>query len=324
VHVGSNWTLSGYGNGSTVKWGFYSDVSGATYGGESSPSTSSIPGTLVYYLLAKVPGTTDVLVAKNTSVNPEFGAPTQSFQVSYQKSDTSMLWQTPTQSGLVQDMQTKGSGQNAYVSTSTTLSLFDSGGNAQWTKPFALTRFLLDTNGLYFVTSTSDSRGFTYSHYDLAADSPAQWSTTVHGTSSSGYAGYPSLKIIGNALCLASPIPDTGYGSDMDVRRYVIGAALSSLAPSTGTATVHSNKTITLKVSLNEPASAGGQLVSLSSSNSKLLFANNATTSSVAIPNGSLYALVTLHCGPVSQNTSSTVTASLSGVSRTLNVSVLP
>jgi hypothetical protein len=324
AHVAGNWILAGYDPlTSGVKWGYYDDVTGATFGGDSDPNSNDIPGIANYYVLTPVPNSTDVIVARNTMSNDGFTT-TNSYRVTYRHITGVNAWQTATGDGLVQNIQCLGAGSNVYLNTRDHLQMLNSQGVSQWNKPFVCDTFFLDATGFYSFHSLSSSNAVNYSRYDLLADDPPQWTTNVGGTSATLYSGFASAVARNSTLCVAASVGDNNTGYDIDVRRFVTGTALSSIASNKGAASLHSSGSLVLKVSLNQPAGKGGILINLTSANSKLLFANNTTAMSLAIPNGSLYALVTLHAGVVTQNTSAVVTGTSNGIARSVTVSILP
>jgi hypothetical protein len=175
-----------------------------------------------------------------------------------------------------------------------------------------------DSTGEYLLYTDSNSRKRLIA-VRIGPAGTILWNLNTATTAGapSSFSGYLDAQIQDGNLYTLAALPQF---YQLAVQRYVRGTALLSI----GGGTVSSNSTITLKVSLNAAAPAGGSLVKMTSNNGKLLFPNNLTSYSLAIPAGSTYANVVVHSATVATNTSVTVSGNLNGVIRASLVSVVP
>jgi hypothetical protein len=173
-----------------------------------------------------------------------------------------------------------------------------------------------DATGVYLFVSDQNSPKLTFERMNFSG-------TVVYSTTIASLGGDPgqceldSVQAVNGAIYIFCMVPiQTGKAV---FQRYVPGVTLSTVS---GAATTASGSNYTLKVQLNSPAPTGGISVSLASSSVKLLFPNNMTTYSVAIPAGSLYANVVLKAGVVASNTAVNLIGTQNGVARQAAVTI--
>jgi hypothetical protein len=137
--------------------------------------------------------------------------------------------------------------------------------------------------------------------------------TTAQGTGSQ----YLNALTVNGNLYTLEVLP---AGTQFAVQRYVLGTTISGMIGGT----LGSNKSLPVRVNLNSTAPPGGLTVKMTSGNPKLLFPNNSTSYSLAVPAGSVYANVTVHSATVSSTTLVTITGNQNGVVRAAPVTISP
>jgi hypothetical protein len=332
VHVYKSWDAAGKMNGPVAgrRWGVYNQTTGADIGGQTMATT--VVGTTTTTPIPGVYPTPDgrILVVVDTRVTKPNTTPVETSTLSLYSATAVHQWTTPTQSGQMIFPQTLGANQTIYVTsqlgTQNRIQLFTPAGVQTAIKNVPFEVFLVDPQGMFTYTNGDTSGVVSVSRYDLNVTIPAQWTYNYPASPDPGNQNSLSSGIYrGGTLYLAVETFSTTTNYNVDVRRFIAGVTLASLAPSTVSTVKSGGGTIALKATLTGAAPAGGLLVTFSSPSPKLLFSNNTQTISVAIAAGSIYAIPTLHTsGTVSANTPVTVTATQNGVAKTTIVTITP
>jgi hypothetical protein len=331
--VQGRWIISGNKNGTNQgapRWVDFDPTKGTDYGQADYPTVDN----LTYKYTYGIQTTTDsagfvyllVKVSQYRDSDGSFVA-TNHFIRKYSASG-SLLWTSKSFPGDALSLTASTYGSPLWVSTLTAgpdhVEQFDSNGNLLTNNttftPFLMLNwyFLPDTTGtyLFYTDATVHKR---LNEVRIGPTGSVLWNlsvaTTLGGTNSvSSFIDY--LEVNGN-LYTSLALPS---GDQIAIQRYVRGTTISSISGGT----VSSNSSLVLKVSLNAVATAGGLVVNMTSSNAKLLFPNNSTAYSLAIPAGSVYANVTVHSGVVAANTTATVSGNQNGVIRAGAVTLIP
>jgi hypothetical protein len=159
-------------------------------------------------------------------------------------------------------------------------------------------------------------RTLLINQFDQAGNAGTTLSSTTTAGASNAVSKFGSTYLRNGSLYACEYLPN---GSQVVFQRFVTGVTLSALS---STGSVKGGGAIPLKVMLNSPAPSGGILVKLASNNAKLLFPNNSTVYTLAIPVGSIYTNVSLHSSSVAANTAVTITGNQNGVVRQAVITV--
>jgi hypothetical protein len=201
------------------------------------------------------------------------------------------------------------------ASTAVSLERFESTGTQTFVKSgyssYHFSPPLADANQTFqFFVDTSYHRRLNIDQFDSSGNPGTVISSTTALGSSTDYSLVQDMFLFNGNLYTTELLP---YGQQVAFQRFVSGVTLSAISTSQ---TVGANAMIQVKVQLNSPAPTGGMLVKMTSNNANLLFPNNLTSYSLAIPAGSIYTNVSMHTGTVTTASTVTVTANQNGVVR--------
>jgi hypothetical protein len=328
TRVGNRWLLNGSPVGvDGAKWAFYDETTAAETGGQSDTNMvdSTGMGQSIYYSYKTcvIPNTANVIVVRQQNIQTGITGFSYMYSVSEVENNGTVPWNSTGFEGIAGSAATNGENQPVYLNVGGVHIQALLNGNQQWEKDKPLSLFALDSTGFFDAYPTDNfGNSIVISRYDLVGTEPPLWKTTFSpvGFNNTFSSSPAQLVVRGNVLYALTELYDKNTGYDLDIRRFVSGPVLSTITPSTGGATVKAGGTITLKVSLNQAAGAGGIPVALTSSSSKLLFANNTQSLTLAIPNGSLYGFVTMHAPAGPNPTPTVVTGTENGIVKTLSV----
>jgi hypothetical protein len=237
-----------------------------------------------------------------------------------------LVWTSKSLIGGIDTVSSASSGGSVWVlamnGNNRTVEQFDPNGNlithTQNIMPLGTSMMLADPTGSYLLYDDAASpKRLIADRLGNAGDLLWTLSTTTTAGPAMEMSQYVNAFTVNGNLYTAGMLPQT---TQIAVQRYVKGSTISTLTGGSAKAGL----TFSLKVSLNAPAPAGGLLVKLTDNNAKLLFPNNTTAYSVAIPAGSIYTLVPMHAGTVATSTAVTVTGNQNGVVRSAVVTVVP
>jgi hypothetical protein len=243
----------------------------------------------------------------------------------------SLQWISASYDDPAEYLTSFGSNNNLYVEQAPpngfqNIEQFNHLGTRNWNSPpvseFASYPPVCDSSGVFlFSLDGNNLKSVHFARLDSSGNNV--WSTTLAtsaGTSTQR-ASFSDAAVANDNLYSATLLPIVG-GSQAVIQRYVPGVALSLL--STTATSFGDGSVIPVKVLLNSPAPAGGMAIKLTSSSAKVLFTNNSTAYTLAIPAGSLYATVNMHSPGVGGNTSVTVLGNQNGVQRAVSFTVTP
>jgi hypothetical protein len=339
--VNGRWFLNGRNPASStgnVKWGYYNATSGAELGTAHIDAVNNGINTYTYQATDYVDNNGAIYLGVTVNVyadsNPSTAIATNHFIRCYASTGV-QAWASKSYAGQFMFLTGAGSGgpiwaQIAGSGSSFSVENYDLSGNQTLSKSgFSGQSDIApqsDTTGEYlFWRGPTTQQNLTVQRIDLGGNplytnvfAPPAGPVPPGGINNqqSQFTGAQSVNGVLHTFCIMTTSTDKSV-----VQRYVSGITLASV---TGAATMTSNTNYTAKVQLNGPAPTGGILVKLSSNNAKLLFANNTTASSVAIPAGSIYANVVLHSATVLAATKVLVAGNQNGVIRQVTVTVNP
>jgi hypothetical protein len=325
THQNGFWIAYGYDNVVTQvessRWGIYSDSTGQAVNSFAITQTSShgVTSQFFYTAIPKANGTIYVIEQENDYDDSSGDLIDNAFKLGSYTSGGQFSSATPWNEGYGYDVETGGStvyvlSQSPTDSNTFIVSKLTNQALQQFTTVHNVSALFglsvqADATGLYELYTDAGTHTLLHA-VRISTAGATLWSNTLQGTGSGASAF--TFAVNGKDLYTLANIP-SGAGNQVVLRRYVNGVALSQLssAPS-----VAANSSIMVKVQLNAPAPAGGIAVKLSSSNAHLLFSNNTTSFTVAIPAGSIYANVAMHATAVTANTAVVVTGNENGVVR--------
>jgi hypothetical protein len=324
TRVGSLWLVVGNNLSITgPRWGLYDPATGTEFANEHDTNTNNMdgPGTGFQYTVIPVPNTTDVIVAKTTTTFQGIQPISSSYNLHEVTKDGVTVWTSADFTGLASAVYTQGPNQPIYVLTGDKLQILSGTGAQQSIKNFTLAELYFDSTGFFSFSNNFAQNTLVLKRYDLNATEPPQWSTVFTGTSTDQLSHVGSAILRGNVLYTMSRLFDTNSNYDVDIRRFVSGPVIVSIAGN-GSNIVKENSTATIKVTLGQPAGPGGVLVNLSSPSSKLLFSNNTQRLDLAIPNGSNVTFVTVHALSVAADTPVVVTGTQNGIVKSFTMTI--
>jgi hypothetical protein len=331
-HVGTNWVTY-----SDTQWGVYSQSTGAQLAGQNLQPVISGSKKTSFSFVATPQRDSTILLVKNISVF-DSAQLTQVFShvVLCLSNAGGVAWVSPTYSLTGVAAAGNGISDPAYIICTSAgggnvlRQLYGSGANAgkeikEATLPHLIATTLgppADVNGVaVYSEPVPYDNSIVVQRYDTGLN--LIMTNTVNGSAASAGPDVSDSCLLNGNLYVSTEVDDP-VGStdsyDAIVQRYAPGITLSTLvatpsSPKGGT-------TFSLKVQLNAPAPAGGLLVTLSANSGNLAFSNNTQLLTLAIPAGSIYALVPVKTGAVAANTVVKIEANQSGVIRDLPITL--
>jgi hypothetical protein len=327
--VGGKWNVSGFSTSASApaRWASVDPSTGTESGFAEYPSVTSGQNQYYYSLheTADAAGFSYVAVTVQLYTNGVHQL-TDHFIRKY-RPNGSVVWTSKSFVGAVDSVKCASPGGNIWLavdngSYNRNLEQFDPNGN-QLTKTLSFytqqtTVQVPDSTGDYVLANDAGTPKRVIAD---RVDSTGTLQWTVSTNTTVGPQGYQSAYV--SALLTNGNLYACGYlpfVTQFAVQRFVRGSTITAL---TG-GSVKSGLTFSLKMSLSAPAPAGGLAVKLTSNNAKLLFPNNTTIYTAAIPVGSVYGLVTLHAATVTASTAVTITGNQNGVVRPATVTITP
>jgi hypothetical protein len=239
----------------------------------------------------------------------------------------SLQWVSQSFDNTTQFLTSFGSNNNIYCNnvggSPFNLEIFDHLGNRTFKsatyKAFSVYVPVCDATGVFeFFSDPANAEKIDILRFDTAGNNV--WSTALVG--SGGLSPVLTDEAdINNNLYTCTILPN-GTAHQAVIQRYVPGVTLSTL--STPNTLFAAGDPVPVRVQLNSPAPAGGIALKLTSSSAKALFPNNTIAYTLAIPAGSLYAIVNMHTTGVVGNTGVTVLGNQNGVQRAVGFTVTP
>jgi hypothetical protein len=310
-HWSHTWVVTGTGSSGSAtggRWGFYFDSDATQYAGEFQANTSTDS-----YSYSAYPTTARIVL---TARNHTHGiGPSATYSVlprAFSITDGLTWWVGTETTGNARSMSGVGQHGPYYMllapsptQESTVVQCLNDAGLVDYSSPVTADYVLADPAGIYTIQNDPLHPILRRYQCDSSIHPAAQWSNTFGNTFQ-----WFAFRTLGPAFWIAN------NGGIVDVTRYVTGTSLSYLHSNVSSDVVGGHPYV-LKVALSAPAPAGGMAVTLTSNNTHLLYPSGTISYTLAIPAGSLYALVNMTSTAVATNTAVTLTGVQNGVTRT-------